>query len=158
MNKYIRMFKWLMVIIAGCTFILSITLLPELASWSAWRFPEIAYLQYPMLVFLWTTSIGFYYIVLLALNVCSNATSGKGFTVTTAKLFDRIALMALVELVAYMIGFIAVAICTMRAHPSFVFVLFLIAFVCLIVFGFCKVMKHLLLRVIEIKEEGEYTI
>ncbi|MGN0452290.1 MAG: DUF2975 domain-containing protein [Ruminococcus sp.] len=158
MNKYIRMFKWLLLVLSGCTFVLSVTLLPEIASWAAWLFPEIAYLQYPMLFFVWATSVGFYYIVVLIFSICSNVQSGKAFTLSTVSLFDRIALMAMVELIAYMLGFILVAICTMKAHPSFVFILFMIAFVALMLFGFCKVMKHLLLRVIEIKEENEYTI
>ncbi len=158
MDKYIRMFKWLLLIIGGSTFVLSVTLLPEMASWAAWRFPEIAYLEYPLLIFVWATLIGFYYIIILVFNICSNVQSDKAFTFSTVKLFDTIAWIAMGELIAYMIGFIVLAIWLMRAHPSFVFILFLVAFVCLMLFGFCKVMKHLLLRVIDIKEENDYTI
>lgn len=158
MDKYIRMFKWLLLIIGGSTFVLSVTLLPEMASWAAWRFPEIAYLEYPMLIFVWVTLIGFYYIIVLVFNICSNVQSDKAFTQGTVRLFDTIAYIAMGELIAYMIGFIVLAIWLMRAHPSFVFILFLVAFVCLMLFGFCKVMKHLLLRVIDIKEENDYTI
>lgn len=158
MNKYIRMFKWLLLLLAGCTFVLSVTLLPEIASWAAWRFSEIAYLQYPLLIFVWATSVGFYYIIVLIFNICSNVQSDKAFSMSTVALFDRIAVMSMVELVAYMVGFIIVAVCIMEAHPSFVFILFLVAFVCLMLFGFCKVMKHLLLKAIDIKEENDYTI
>lgn len=158
MSKYMRMFKWLLMVLAGCSFVLSITLLPEIASWAAWRFPEIAYLQYPLLIFVWATMIGFYYIIVLVFNICSNVQEGRAFTMTTVRLFDNIALMAMIELVAYLVGFVVLAIWLMEAHPSFVFILFLVAFVCLMLFGFCKVMKHLLLRVIDIKEENDYTI
>ncbi len=158
MSRYMHMFKWLLMVLAGASFVLSITLLPEIASWAAWRFPEISYLQYPLLVFVWATMIGFYYIIVLIFNICSNVQDGKAFTITTVKLFDNIALMAMIELVAYMVGFAVLAIWLMEAHPSFVFILFLVAFVCLMLFGFCKVMKYLLLRVIDIKEENDYTI
>lgn len=158
MDKYIRMFKWLLLIIGGTTFVLSVTLMPEVASWAAWRIPEIAYLEYPLLIFVWVTLIGFYYIIVLIFKICSNVQSDKAFTMGTVRLFDNIAYIAMGELVAYMIGFIVLAIWLMRAHPSFVFILFLVAFVCLMLFGFCKVMKHLLLRVIDIKEENDYTI
>lgn len=158
MDKYIKMFKWLLLFIAGTTFVLSVTLLPEIASWAAWRFSEISYLEYPMLVFVWATLIGFYYIVVLIFNICSNVQSDKAFTKGTVKLFDTIAIVSVIELAAYLIGFIVLAIWMMEAHPSFVFIMFLVAFVCLMLFGFCKVMKHLLLRVIEIKEENDYTI
>ncbi len=157
-NKYLRTFKWLIMILAGSTFVLSITLLPEILSWMAWRFPEVAYLQYPALIFLWITLIGFYYMVVLVLQICSNIQDGKGFTVSNAKLFDRIAFMALLELIAYLGGFITVAVWLNEAHPSFIFALFLVAFVCLVIFGFCKVMQHLLQRVADIKEENEYTV
>ncbi len=158
MDKYIRMFKWMVVLIAGSTFTLSVTLVPEIASWAAWRFPEIAYLEYPMLFFVWATLIGFYYIFLMVFQICGNVQSDKAFTKGTVRLFDTIAIVAMVELIVYMLGFIVLALTLMEAHPAFVFILFMVAFVCLLVFGFCKVMKHLLLRVIEIKEENDYTI
>lgn len=158
MDKYIRMFKWLLLIIGGTTFVLSVTLMPEVASWAAWRIPEIAYLEYPLLIFVWVTLIGFYYIIILIFKICSNVQSDKAFTMGTVRTFDTIAWIAMGELIAYLIGFIVLAIWLMRAHPSFVFILFLVAFVCLMLFGFCKVMKHLLLRVLDIKEENDYTI
>ena len=72
MDKYIRMFKWLLLIIGGTTFVLSVTLMPEVASWAAWRIPEISYLEYPLLIFVWVTLIGFYYIIILIFKICSN--------------------------------------------------------------------------------------
>lgn len=158
MGKYIKMFKWLLLVVAGSTFVLSVTLLPEIASWAAWRINEIEFLQYPILIFVWLTLIGYYYIVLLVFKICSNVQSGKAFTKATAGTFDMIAIIAMIELVAYMLGFTVLSIWLMETHPVVVFMLFLVAFVCLIVFGVCKVMKHFLLRVIKIKEDNDYTI
>lgn len=158
MNKYIRLFKWISVILAGCLLILSVVFLPYFLESLAWRFPEYEFLLTPAMYFIWATSVGFYYIVVLIINICSNAQSGKGFTVSTAKLFDRIAVVALVEIVAYMIGFIAGTIWIMKANPYLVFLFFVVAFFCFMIFGFCKIMKHLLRRVADIKEENEYTV
>ena len=158
MSKYLKMFKWLSIVLAGSMFVLSVILLPYFIESLKWRVPEYEFLLYPALLYIWVTSIGFYYIVLLIINICSNAQSGKAFTISTAKLFDRIALVALIEIVAYMIGFIAGSIWIMKLNPYLVFALFIVAFFCLMVFGFCKVMKHLLRRVVDIKEENEYTV
>ena len=46
----------------------------------------------------------------------------------------------------------------MKVNPYLVLALFIVAFFCLMVFGFCKIMKHLLRRVVDIKEENEYTV
>lgn len=158
MTKYIKMFKWLSIIFAGGMFILSVILLPYFIESLKWRMPEYEFLLYPALLFVWVTSIGFYYIVLLIINICQNAQSGKAFTISTVKLFDRIALVALIEIVAYMIGFVAGSIWIMKLNPYLVFALFIVAFFCLMVLGFCKIMKHLLRRVVDIKEENEYTV
>ena len=158
MTKYIKMFKWLSIIFAGSMFVLSVILLPYFIDSLKWRVPEYEFLLYPALLFVWVTSIGFYYIVLLIINICQNAQSGKAFTISTVKLFDRIALVALIEIVAYMIGFVAGSIWIMKVNPYLVLALFIVAFFCLMVFGFCKIMKYLLRRVVDIKEENEYTI
>lgn len=158
MTKYVRMFKWLVVLLAGGSFVLSVTFLPYFAESVAWRFPEYDYLLYPVLFFLWATLIGFYYMVVLVINILGNVQSGKAFTITTAKLFDRIALMAFVEIIAYVLGFVAVSICIMKAHPYFIFAVFIVTFICLALMGFCKIMNHLLLRVVDIKEENDYTV
>ncbi len=158
MSKYIRLFKWFSVILAASTMVLSVLFLPYFLESLAWRFPEYEFLIDPAMYFIWATSIGFYYIVLLLINICSNAQSGKGFTISTAKLFDRIAVVALVEIVAYMIGFVIASIWIMKANPYLVFLFFIVAFFCFMIFGVCKVMKHLLRRVADIKEDNEYTI
>ena len=158
MAKYLKMFKWISVVLAGSMFVLSVILLPYFIESLEYRIPEYKDLLYPALLYIWATSIGFYYMVLLIINICGNAQSGKGFTISNAKLFDRIALVALIEIVAYMIGFVAASILIMKVNPYLVFAFFIVAFFCLMVFGFCKVMKHLLKQVVEIKEENEYTI
>ncbi len=158
MHKNVRKFKWFLLVLAGLTFVFSITYLPYLAGWFAWKFPMFAYLEYPTLFFIWGTSVGFYYIVVLILNICSNIQSGKSFTVTTATLFDRIALIALVELIAYIIGFVVITLFIQYVHPIIALVMFVVAFICLVLLAFCLVMKRLVRRVVEIKEENEYTI
>ena len=77
---------------------------------------------------------------------------------STVKLFNTIALVAIVELAAYVAGFIAGTLLIMKFNPLLFFAMFVVVFFCLMVFGFCKVMKHLLRRVVEIKEENDYTI
>jgi len=158
LGKYLKMFKWLSVVVAGGMFVMSVIFLPYFIESFKWRAEEYEFLLYPALLYIWVTSIGFYYIVLLIINICSNAQSGKGFTITNARLFDRIALVALIEIVAYMIGFVAASIWIMKVNPYLVFAFFIVAFFCLMVFLFCKVMKHLLKQVVEIKEENEYTV
>ena len=158
MTKYIKMFKWMSVILAGCSFVLSVGILPYLIEAFVWRVPEYEYLLYPALLFVWITSIGFYYMVLQIIMICRNAQSGKAFTMSTVKLFNTIALIAMVELVAYVVGFVAASLLIMKFNPLLLFALFVVVFFCLMVFGFCKVMKHLLRRVVEIKEENDYTI
>ncbi len=158
MNKYIRIFKWLSVALAGSALVMSVVFLPYFLESLAWRFPEYEFLITPAMFFIWATAIGFCYIVVLIINICGNAQSGKGFTISTAKLFDRIAVMALIEIIAYMLGFIAGTIWIMKINPYLVFLFFIVACFCFMMFGFCKIMKHLLRKVADIKEENEYTI
>lgn len=158
MHKHVRLFKWLLLGFTGLTFIFSVTLVPMMVSNIAWRRPEFQYMEYPSLFFIWATSIGFYYIVVLIFNICGNIEDGKAFTVSNAKLFDRIALIGWVELIAYFAGFVIVSILIKYIHPTVALVMFVVAALCLGLVGFCLVMKRLIRRVAEIKEENEYTV
>ena len=137
---------------------MSVVFLPYFLQSFAWRYSEYEFLIKPAMFFVWATVIGFCYIVVLIINICGNAQSGKGFTISNAKLFDRIAIMALIEIIAYVIGFVGGSIWIMKIHPYLLLIFSIVVCACFMLFGFCKIMKHLLRKVADIKEENEYTI
>ena len=61
MNKYIRIFKWLSVALAGSALVMSVVFLPYFLESLAWRFPEYEFLITPAMFFIWATAIGFCY-------------------------------------------------------------------------------------------------
>lgn len=144
-------------LVALIILLLCIFWLPYMARISAEQNVELAYLRYPVLFGMYITTIPFYLGIFHTFNLLNLISKDTAFTEKAYISLSKINRYTVIEIILYFIGMILLALCK-ALHPG-VFILGLaIMFTCFIISVFASVLKALLKKVIEIKNENDYTI
>ncbi|QUH19253.1 DUF2975 domain-containing protein [Alkaliphilus sp. B6464] len=137
--------------------LLCIFWLPDMARISAELNPEVAYLKYPILIGIYLTCIPFYLAIFKTFKLVKLIGKDGAFTEDACKSLRVITLCAISVIVLYIIGIFYLSI--ENALPPGLFLLgLIIILVASIISIFAAVLKALLIKVVEIKNENDFTI
>lgn len=137
--------------------LLCIFWLPYMANISAETYPEVAYLKYPILLGIYFSCLPFYIGVFHTFKLLKLIDKEKAFTERACKSLRYITFSAIVIIAFYTIGFIY-----LKAEDALPPILGLlgtaIIFTSFIIGVFASVLRGLLMKVVEIKNENDLTI
>lgn len=136
---------------------ISIFWLPNTANTLAKANPEYAYLKYPLLLGIYLTCIPFYIGVFNGYVILKLIENDKAFTEYTNRSLTYIFYSSIGIILMYILG-IVYLIFNGAAHPGIVLIGVGIIFMSFIIASAAGVIKALLVKVIEIKNEYDLTI
>lgn len=158
MNKFgVNSLRVSVAVVALIILLLCIFWLPYMARISAEQNVELAYLRYPVLFGMYITTIPFYLGIFHTFKLLSLISKNTAFTEKAYKSLAKINRYTIIEIVLYFIGMIFLAL-SKALHPGVFILGSVIIFACFIISVFASVLKALLTKVIEIKNENDYTI
>lgn len=156
--------KWLLVLLKACVIIISITVLalsilwlPYMAKTTVELFPEVAYLKYPILFGIYMTCIPFYIGIFHTLKLLRFIDKEHTFTEDACKSLRVITFSAVGVVILYIIGIFYLEV-ENALPPGIALLGIIIIFASFIIGVFAAVLKVLLTKVIEIKNENDLTI
>lgn len=156
--------KWLIVLLKACVIIISIIVLalsifwlPYMARTTVELFPEVAYLKYPILFGIYITCIPFYIGIFHTLKLLSFIDKEYTFTEDACKSLGVITFSAVCVVIIYIIGIFYLGV-ENALPPGIALLGIIIIFASFIIGVFATVLKVLLMKVIEIKNENDLTI
>jgi predicted MFS family arabinose efflux permease len=158
MKKYgVNALRFSVALVGLIILLLCIFWLPQMARVSAEQNPEHAYLRYPLLYGLYITTIPFYLGIFHTFKLLNLISKNTAFTVDACKSLGRIQIYTIIEIALYFIGMVFLNLNNVL-HPGIFILGLVIIFACFIISVFSSVLKALLTKVVEIKNENDYTI
>lgn len=158
MNKrLIILLEVSLIIISIVILALSIFFLPYAANKSAENFPEVAHLQYPILIGIYLTCIPFYMSIYQSFRIIGFVKKGNLFAEHTCKSLRIITLSAVSIIMFYVIGMIYLNL-EQALQPTLMLLGLIIMFTSLVIAGFAEVLKTQLIKVVDVKNENDLTI
>lgn len=145
------------VILLGVIILVSCTLLPELAKYTAEMYPEYAYLQYPVLFGIYITVIPFYIALFQAYKLLNYIETKNAFSQLSVRSLHTIQRYAVTISILYVNGMVGLLIFN-ALHPGIFLVGMAIIFTSFVVAVFAMVLQALLKSALEMKEENELTV
>ncbi len=145
------------VILLGVIILVSCTLLPELAKYTAEMYPEYAYLQYPVLFGIYITVIPFYIALFQAYKLLNYIETKNAFSQLSVRSLHTIQRCAVTISILYVNGMVGLLIFN-ALHPGIFLVGMAIIFTSFVVAVFAMVLQALLKSALEMKEENELTV
>jgi predicted MFS family arabinose efflux permease len=137
--------------------LLCIFWLPKMAKISAEMFPEVSYLKYPVLFGIYFTCIPFYIGIFHTFKLLKLIDKKNAFTKEACKSLRVIVFSAIGVIVFYTAGIIYLNK-EAALPPGLGLVGIAIIFASFVIAVFASVLKELLMKVIEIKNENDLTI
>lgn len=153
----VQILKIAVFVIGIVVFGLCIFALPPLASSSAEMFPEFSYLQYPILLGLYVTTIPFFYALYQAFKLLTYMEKQLAFSAFAVRSLARIKYSAIVISLCYISGMIYL-LTQSALHPSIAIVGLAILFSAIVIMLFAAVLQGLLKNAMKIQSENELTI
>ena len=158
--KHVELAKWLkliVVVIGLFGLVFCFWLIPAFGQDQAEAFPEVAYLFWPCLIFVWMSAVLCYIALFFLWKICDEISKDRSFTAKNARYLQIISRLALVESVLCAVGMIVLFLLN-ALHPSI-----LLFFVLLIVVGFgvaivAAIFSRLTLKAAELKQDQDLTI
>lgn len=158
MNKWlIGTLRASLTVISIMILALSVFWLPYMARMTVEVNPEFAYLKYPILVGMYCTCIPFYIGVVHTFKLLNLINKDIAFTEEACKSLRIIIFSAIGVFVLYIIGIMYLGVVN-ALHPGILIMGFVIMLASLIIAVFAGVLKALLMKAIEIKNDNELTI
>lgn len=156
-NKTTNILKWVVLFFAAAVFVASVTYLPYVANSMAQQYPEYAKTKIPLMIYLYISSVGFYYAIVMAVKICNNISKNILFDKANLKAFSNTSKVALAELIYYVVGLVA-ALAFDLCHQYVLIFFVVIAFAALVLYLLCAVVCQLLKKAIAIREENDLTV
>ncbi|MFJ7407600.1 MULTISPECIES: DUF2975 domain-containing protein [unclassified Lysinibacillus] len=137
--------------------VLCIFWLPWLANDTAEMFSELAYLQYPVLIGLYVTTIPFFLALYQALRLLNCIENNNAFSELSVKVLKYIKYCAITISILYVIG--TIFFMSQNAlHPGIAIIGFTIIFTSVVIAVFTAVLQKLLKNALDIKSENDLTV
>lgn len=156
-SKTTTILKWVVLLFAAVVFVLSVTYLPSVANSMAEQYPQYSQTKIPLMIYLYISSIGFYYAIVMAVKICNNINKNILFDNANLKAFFNTSMVALAELVYYAVGLVA-ALCFDLCHQYVVIFFAVVVFCALVLYLLCAVVCQMLKKAIAIREENDLTV
>lgn len=158
--KRCELVGWLKAIIVAAfamAAVLCFGIVPNIGKELANEYPEVSYLFWPCLIFIWVTAVPFVVALSESWKICYAIQKGKAFCNQNAVRLKRISLMAFSECVLYFAASAFLAIEDFL-HPA---IFLLIIFILCIGFAiaiFSAVLSHLTVKAEKLQDESDLTI
>lgn len=141
------------------TIVLSLCIfwLPAQANFFEKIAPEFGYMKYPLLSGLYITGIPFFIATFITFKLLKLIERDVAFTMDAIRYFKIIVTCAISEIVLYFGGLIYLYI-NNAMQPGIILLGLIIMFAAFLIAIFVEILKELLLKAVEIKNENELTI
>ena len=152
--------KWLKIVIAFAALLgmfLCFIIAPLLGREIAFEFPELSYLFWPCLIFIWITACPFYFALYKGWQMCQEIAIDNSFCRENARRLKEISRLALFECVMYLVALIGLLVLNLL-HPSILLMILFILFVGISIAVVAAALSHLVEKVCDLKEENDLTI
>ncbi|WP_249871784.1 DUF2975 domain-containing protein [Oceanobacillus saliphilus] len=136
---------------------LCIFFLPWLANDTAEMFPEFAFLQYPVLLGLYLTTIPFFVALYQAIRLLKLIDNEDAFSESSVNSLNLIKYCAITINILYVIGSILL-MSQSALHPGIAIIGFIIFFASVVIAVFAGVLQKLLRNALDIKSENDLTV
>ncbi|RHW29959.1 DUF2975 domain-containing protein [Oceanobacillus profundus] len=136
---------------------LCIFFLPWLANDTAEMFPEFAFLQYPVLLGLYLTTIPFFVALYQAIRLLKLIDNEDAFSESSVNSLNLIKHCAITISILYVIGSILL-MSQSALHPGIAIIGFIIFFASVVIAVFAGVLQKLLRNALDIKSENDLTV
>lgn len=158
MNRGSTIFLKIAVLLVGTiVFFLCVFFLPWLANDTANMYPEFAFLQYPVLLGLYVTTIPFFIALYQALKILKLIDHEAAFSESSVNILNFIKYCAITISILYVIG--SILLMSQNAlHPGIAIVGFIIIFASVVIAVFVGVLQKLLRNALDIKSENDLTV
>lgn len=158
--KQTELVKWLKIIIVFAALLglfLCFVLAPNIGKDTAAMYPEVDYMFWPCLIFIWITAIPFYIALYKGWLMCKEISKDNSFCLDNAKRLKDIGKLALFESIFYFVGMIILLNMNLL-HPSIFFMMVFIIFVGISIGIVSFALSHLVEKASELKDENDLTI
>lgn len=132
-------------------------ILPEMGKSLVESNPEFDYCFWPWLIFLLTTAIPCYLVLIQGWGVASNIGKNKSFSMENAKHLKNISLLALIDTGYFFVGNIVFLLLNMN-HPGIVLVSLLVIVLGLVFSVAAAALSHLIEKAAKLQDESDLTI
>lgn len=158
MNRGSTIFLKITILLVGTiVFSLCVFFLPWLANDTANMYPEFAFLQYPVLLGLYVTTIPFFIALYQALKILKLIDHEAAFSESSVNILNFIKYCAITISILYVIG--SILLMSQNAlHPGIAIVGFIIIFASVVIAVFVGVLQKLLRNALDIKSENDLTV
>jgi hypothetical protein len=160
MKQGTTLFLKIAVILIGIPVLaLCIFLVPEIASFAAELYPDLAYIKYLVFIDLYATAIPFYFALYQAFKLLSYIDMNKAFSELSVKAIKNIKYCAITISILYAIGMPLFYLIGEKDDAPGVIVLGLvIIFASMVIAVFAAVLQRLLQEAVDIKSENDLIV
>ncbi|MCY8233947.1 DUF2975 domain-containing protein [Priestia endophytica] len=160
MNKGTTFFLKIAVILMGIPVLaLGIFLVPEVGSYAAELYPDMAYIKYLIFIDLYAAAIPFYIALYQAFKLLSYIDKNKAFSTISVKALKNIKYCAITISILYMVGMpLLYLIAEKDDAPGIILIGLVIIFASMVIAVFAAVLQKLLKEAIDIKSENDLTV
>ena len=152
--------KWLKMVIVFAALIgmfLCVIIVPALGHDAVSMYPELYYMYWPCLIFIWITAIPFYFALYKAWLICQEISKDNSFCTENAQRLKEISKLALFECILYLAATIILFILNLL-HPSILLMTLFIIFVGISIAVVSAALSHLVEKASELKKENDLMI
>ncbi len=136
---------------------LCLLIVPALGKEAVLMNPELHYMFWPCLVFIWITAIPFYIALYKSWLICEEISKDNSFCIENAKRLKLIGKLALLECILYLIAMVVLFILNLL-HPSVMLFILFIIFVGVSISIASAALSHLTENACALKNENDLTI
>ncbi|MDD4760668.1 MAG: DUF2975 domain-containing protein [Bacteroidaceae bacterium] len=152
--------KWLKIVIVFAALtgvLLCFIIAPFLGSETVFIYPELGYMYWPCLIFVWVTAVPFYVALYKGWLICEEISNDNSFCQENAQRLKEISKLALFECILYLAAMIILLVLNLL-HPSILLMTLFVIFVGISIAVVCAALSHLVEKASELKEENDLTI
>lgn len=160
MKRGTTLFLKIAVILIGIPVLaLCIFLVPELGSFAAELYPDIAYIKYLIWIDLYATAIPFYFALYQAFKLLSYIDKNKAFSELSVRVLKNIKYCAFTISSLYVVGMpLFYLIAEKDDAPGIIVIGMVMIFASMVIAVFAAVLQKLLNEAIDLKSENDLTV
>ncbi|WHZ56611.1 DUF2975 domain-containing protein [Metabacillus hrfriensis] len=160
MKRVSTLFLKIAVILIGVPILaLCIFVVPEIAKFAEEFFPNIAYMKYLVLIYLYVTAIPFYFALFQAFKLLSYIDKNKAFSELSVGALKNIKYCAITISILYVAGMpLFYLMAEIDDAPGIILIGLVVIFASMVIAVFAAVLQSLLKNAIDIKSENDLTV
>jgi Protein of unknown function (DUF2975) len=160
MKRVSTLFLKIAVILIGVPILaLCIFLVPGIAKFAVELFPNISYMKYLVLIYLYITAIPFYFALFQAFKLLSYIDKNKAFSELSVRALKNIKYCAITISILYVAGMpLFYLIAEIDDAPGIILIGLVVIFASMVIAVFAAVLQRLLKNAIDIKSENDLTV